>query len=90
VPFAPLKSFPEPLKRNIMHDLNLVLRFRLAGENQLQIKGASRIKVDGRGGLMFYDVKSGKAERIEVGQLQSFSLQSVNPTARNTVSPRPN
>lgn len=73
-----------------MHDLNLVLKFRLAGENQFQIKAASRIKVDGRGGLMFYDVQSGKAQRIEVGQLQSFSLQCVTPPARSTASPRPN
>lgn len=68
-----------------MDNLNLVLKFRLAGNDQFQIKGAARIKVDGRGGLMFYDVQSGKTERIEVGQLQSLSLLSVSPTTGSPV-----
>jgi hypothetical protein len=69
-----------------MHDLNLVLKFQLAGETQFQIRGASRIKVDGRGGLLFYDVQNGTAERIDIGRLQSFSLLSTTPQD----SPLPN
>lgn len=61
-----------------MHPLNLVLTYRLAGDDHIQIRGASRIKVDGRGGLMYYDVQSGTTERIEVGQLQSFRLVPVD------------
>ena len=61
-----------------MDNLNLVLKFRLTGDDQFQIKGAARITVDGRGGVMFHDVQSGKTERIEVGRLQSFSILSVN------------
>lgn len=59
-----------------MRDWNLVLKFQLSGENQ-QVRGASRIKVDGRGGLMFYDVHSETAERIDLGRLQSLSLFSM-------------
>lgn len=70
-----------------MHDLNLVLKFQLAGENHYQIRGASRIKVDGRG-LMFYDVQSGAAEKIDVAQLQSFSL--VSTETPSSFSPLPN
>jgi hypothetical protein len=73
-----------------MHDLHLVLKFRLAGDNQFQTRGASRIKVDGRGGLMFYDVQRGRTERIEVGQLQSFTLLPMNPVRGATPEPLPN
>jgi hypothetical protein len=73
--------------RDTMHDLNLVLKFQLAGETQFQIRGASRITVDGRGGLMFYDAQSGASERIDMGRLQSFSLLN---TMAPTVSTLPN
>jgi hypothetical protein len=69
-----------------MDHLNLVLKFRLAGDNQFQIKGAARIKVDGCGGLTFYDVQSGKTERIEVGELQSLSLLSVSSETEGATS----
>ena len=32
-----------------MDNLNLVVKFMLAGDGLLQVKGATRIKVDGRG-----------------------------------------
>jgi hypothetical protein len=67
-----------------MDDLNLVLKFHLAGEVQLQIRGASRIKLDGRGGLTYYDVQSHKTERIEFDRLQSFSLLPIKAAAPNT------
>ena len=64
-----------------MDRLNLVLKFRLAGDDHFQIKGAARMKVDGRGGLTFYDVQSGSTERIELRQLQSFTLHSMDQSA---------
>ncbi len=64
-----------------MDRLNLVLTFRLNGDDHVQIKGAARIKVDGRGGLTFYDVQSGSMERIELGQLQSLTLHSMDQPA---------
>jgi len=69
-----------------MNDLNLMIRFRLTGQDEFQMKGASRMKMDGRGGLILYDAQSGKAERIEIGQLQSFILQPANCST----SARPN
>jgi hypothetical protein len=60
-----------------MNRLNLVLKFRLAGHDQYQIKGASRIKVDGRGGLTFYDVQSGSNERLDLQQLRHLSLHTI-------------
>jgi hypothetical protein len=66
-----------------MNDLNLVLKFRLAGEESIQIKGAARIEVDGHGGLSFYDVQSGSVERIELSQIQSFSLRSMTRPLQN-------
>jgi hypothetical protein len=74
----------------MMHDLNVVLKFRLAGDSRFHIKGAARIRVDGRGGLLFYDVQSGQTERIDVGRLQSLSLLSVNPRAGSSACALPN
>ena len=57
-----------------MHDLKLVLKFKLAGDKQFQIRGVSRIVVDGCGGLSFHDVQNDRTERLEMGKLASFSL----------------
>ena len=58
-------------------NLNLVLKFRLAGNSQLHVKAAARIKIDGRGGLVFYDAQSGAMETIELGRLRSFCIQPM-------------
>jgi hypothetical protein len=60
-----------------MDDLYLVVKFMLAGDGQLQVKGAARIKVDGRGGLLLYDSQGASVETIELGSLKSFCLQQV-------------
>jgi hypothetical protein len=60
-----------------MDNLNLVVKFTVAGDSRLQVKSASRIKVDGRGGLLLYDAQGGGVETIELGALKSFCLQQV-------------
>jgi len=60
-----------------MKDLNLVLMFRLSGDGQMRVKGASRIKLDGRGGLMVYDSENGVAETYDLQKVQSFSIQPL-------------
>jgi len=60
-----------------MKDLNLVLMFRLSGEGQMRVKGASRIKLDGRGGLMVYDSENGSTETFDLQNMQSFSIQPM-------------
>jgi hypothetical protein len=59
-----------------MKDQNLVLMFRLAGEGQLRVKEASRIKLDGRGGLMVYS-ENGPAETYSLQNVQSFAIQPM-------------
>ncbi len=61
-----------------MKDLNLVLMFRLSGDGQMRVKGASRIKLDGRGGLMVYDSENGAAETYDLENMQSVSIQPLN------------
>lgn len=73
-----------------MTDLNLVLKFQLAGEDQFQVRGAARIKIDGSGMLLFYDVQSGATEKIQVDRLQSFSMLSVNPLTSQSPFALPN
>ncbi len=64
-----------------MDQLNLVLKFRLTGHDQYQVKGAARMKVDGRGSLSFYDAQSGNMEKIDLRQLQSFTLRCLAKAA---------
>jgi len=71
-----------------MDELKLVLKFRMAGQKRHQVRGACRIKVDGRGGLLLYDPEHHGSERIDLGQLQSLSLFGVIPA--NTISAQPN
>ncbi|HUB82451.1 MAG TPA: hypothetical protein VMB03_26825 [Bryobacteraceae bacterium] len=71
-----------------MDDLKLVLTYQMAGETHQQVRGACRIKVDGRGGLLLYDPGRHEGERIDLGRLQSLSLFGVTPA--NTISALPN
>jgi hypothetical protein len=59
-----------------MKDLNLVVMFRLSGEGDMRVKGASRIKLDGRGGLMVFS-ENGTAETYALQNVQSFSIQPM-------------
>jgi hypothetical protein len=70
-----------------MDNLNLVVKFMLAADGLLQVKGASRIKVDGRGGLLLYDAQGGSVETIQLGAVQSLSLQQVRRTCAASAVP---
>ena len=61
-----------------MKNLNLFVTFKLSSDSQTRVKGASRIKLDGRGSLMLYDTENGMAETIDLRKLQSFSIQPVS------------
>jgi hypothetical protein len=63
-----------------MDNLNLVVKFMLAADGLVQVKGAARIKVDGRGALHLYDAQGGSVETIELGALQSLRLHPVRRT----------
>ena len=69
-----------------MDNLNLVVKFMRAGDGLLQVKGATRIKFDGRGGLLLYDAQGG-SETIELGALQSLYLQRVDRTCAASALP---
>jgi hypothetical protein len=58
--------------------LNLVLKFKLAGDSELHVKGARRIKVDGHGGLVFQNAETGSVETINLQELRSFCIRPVN------------
>jgi hypothetical protein len=62
-----------------MNKLNLILKFKLAGDGHFHVKGAARIRVDGRGGLMLYGTQSGAVETIDLQALRSLSIQQVSP-----------
>lgn len=60
-----------------MKNMNLVVTFRLSTDGQMRVKGASRIKLDGRGSLMLYDPENGAAETIDLRSVQSLSIQPL-------------
>jgi hypothetical protein len=51
------------------------------------VKSASRIKVDGRGGLLLYDAQGGGVETIQLGALESFCLQQVPYACAEAAAP---
>lgn len=55
---------------------NLVVMFTLAGDSRLHVKGATRIKLDGRGGLTLYDAENGQAECVNLGCLESLTIRT--------------
>ena len=57
---------------------NLVLTFTLTGDSRVHVKGAARIKVDGRGGLTLFDVEEGRSEIVSLGRLRSLTIESVS------------
>ena len=65
-----------------MESLNLLLTFKIAGAKHVRVKGASRIKIDGCGGLTVYGAQNGVAERISLRQLQSLSIQPLGVTSQ--------
>lgn len=67
-----------------MDVFNLVLRFRMAGETEYHTTGAARIRVDGRG-LMVYNCDN-QGQNIDVAQLSALSILPVNRPAPLPVS----
>jgi len=60
-----------------MQNLILLVKFKLSNDRTVHVKGAARIKVDGRGSLMLYDCERGIAETIDLRKLHSFSIQPL-------------
>jgi hypothetical protein len=59
-----------------MSDLNLVVKFQLAGDPQIHVNGVARMKVDGRGTLLLYDGTGELVSSIKTADLQSFSIRT--------------
>ena len=56
---------------------NLVVTFTVAGDSRVHVRGAARIKVDGRGGLTLFDSEKGSPELVSLGSIQSFTICSL-------------
>jgi len=61
-----------------MENRNLVLELKLRGETDLRVIGATRIQVDGRGGLLLYDRQGAAPASFRLGELQSLSIRQVS------------
>ena len=58
-----------------VRDMNLVVKFRLAN-GEVQVRGAARISVDGRGGVTLFS-DNGETDAIQIRDLQTFSIHPV-------------
>jgi hypothetical protein len=58
-------------------NLNLILSFQLAGDTNRRTRGAARITI-GHGSLTVYETGDGVPERIDLADVESLSIQSVN------------
>jgi hypothetical protein len=61
----------------------LVLKFRLAQDEELQVRGASHIRIDGCGELVFRDAASGVLERINLSRMELLDIHAINAPGRN-------
>ena len=66
---------------------NLLLKFRIDCESELQVRGVTRIRLDGRD-LLVYAAQSGAVERIEMARLQELQILRVRPS-RQHLLPQP-
>jgi len=60
-----------------MNPTNLVLTFTLAGDNRVHVRGAARIKVDGRGGLTLFGSEKGRTEMVSLGRIRTLTIETV-------------
>ena len=67
-----------------MKKLNLILKFRLAGDAELQVKVASRIMIDGSGSLIVHNLDDVLPEKINLAGVHALSIHS-----HRTSSPAP-
>ena len=64
----------------------LVLTFRLSGEPDVQVRYATRISIDGQGGVLVYSGNGSSAERLPLDRLENFRVLPVSPPL--TVDPQ--
>jgi hypothetical protein len=57
-----------------MNNLNLLVKFTMAGAAETHVRCAARISVDGHGGLVVYDSATGQAETLTLAQLASLRI----------------
>ena len=56
---------------------NLVLKYTVRGDDQVHVRGALRIKVDGCGALILYGADNGSAEAVSLNSLRELTIQSI-------------
>ena len=83
-----LGSFVQPVGKmgGTMEHLNLILKFKLEEDAEVQVKGAARISVDGHGGLVIHDAGNDAPQRISLARLHSFWIYPINTSSRSTVA----
>jgi len=61
-----------------MDKTNLILKFKRYGEQEAHVVGATRIRIDGRGGVILYSPNSRIPEWISLSGVETVAVQPVN------------
>jgi len=61
-----------------MKDLTLILKFQLAQDAELQVRGATRITIDGSGDLLVHSDGGVPEERISLSSVHSLGIQAMH------------
>jgi len=70
-----------------MENPNLLLRFTRAHGAEIQVRAASRIRVDGLGGLLVYEDENAEPERLCLAELEYLSIdRATTSSARRWVN----
>lgn len=55
----------------------LILKLKLAGEPQYRLRAVTRLKLDGRGRILYWDAETGEIAAVDVAELESVSIQRL-------------
>ena len=58
----------------------LILKLTLAGEPQCRVLAVSRIKLDERGRILYWDVETGEPSAVDVAAVEAVFIQPLFPS----------
>jgi len=61
-----------------MKNLTVILKFQLAQDAELQVRGATRITIDGSGDLLVHSDRGVPEERISLSSVRSLGIQAMH------------
>jgi hypothetical protein len=61
-----------------MKNLNLILKVQLSKSHETQVKGVSRVTIDGLGYMLVQNAENGLCERVKVSDVHSLGIVPIH------------